>query len=128
MRFAVLHHDHLFAHWDLLLEAPDGCWTWRLLDSPDKAFVLRAERIANHRPFYLDYEGPVSGNRGSVFQSDAGAWVWITATDSRVMGWATGRHWCGRIVLSADSAGSWLLTYQPVEKKGEEPVEHRPSE
>lgn len=116
MRFAVLHHNHPFSHWDLLLETPSGCWTWRLLDSPEAAQVLRAERIADHRPFYLDYEGPVSGDRGSVAQYDAGTWIWVTATASRVTGFADGRQWHGRVILSADSAGPWRLEYQPMEK------------
>jgi hypothetical protein len=30
------------------------------------------ERLPDHRPLYLDYEGPVSGNRGSVRREAAG--------------------------------------------------------
>ncbi|MCZ6834507.1 MAG: hypothetical protein O7G85_01920, partial [Planctomycetota bacterium] len=29
---------------------------------------LEAIRLAEHRPAYLDYEGPISGNRGIVTQ------------------------------------------------------------
>src|SRR5262245_43439326 len=28
--------------------------------------VVAAQRLDDHRPAYLDYEGPVSGNRGKV--------------------------------------------------------------
>ncbi len=125
MRFAVLRHDHSVLHWDLLLEAPQGCWTWRLLDAPDTAGPIRAERIADHRPFYLDYEGPVSGDRGVVTQWDAGTFVWITATDHHVAGLVAGRYWDGRIILSADSAGAWHLRYLPQEKSVLDPATHR---
>lgn len=115
MRFAVLAHDFPFRHWDLLLEAPQGCWTWRLLDPPETAGVIRAERIADHRPLYLDYEGPVSGDRGVVMQLDAGEFIWLTATESVVAGIVRGRHWRGRLVISAESAGAWRLRYRPTE-------------
>ena len=43
--------------------------TFRLegrLDELGGGQCLRAERIADHRPRYLRYEGPISGDRGSV--------------------------------------------------------------
>ena len=70
VRFAVLTHDHPAPHFDLLIEAGDVCRTWRLdvlpLDSP------AATPIADHRTHYLTYEGPVSGDRGTVARWDAG--------------------------------------------------------
>ncbi len=128
MRFAVLHHNHPFIHWDLLLETPALCWTWRLLDAPQTTGCLRAERIADHRPFYLDYEGPVSGDRGTVAQWDAGTWIWTTASPIRVMGLVSGRHWRGRITLSADFAGIWRLEYEPAEKNPLEGNPFRPAD
>lgn len=107
MRFAVLHHDHPFPHWDLLLETPGLCWTWRLLDAPDSPGPIRAERIADHRAWYLTYSGAVSGNRGTVTPWDAGRFIWLTATENRVVGLVTGLRWRGGIELSADSAGLW---------------------
>lgn len=122
MRFAVLHHDHPSIHWDLLLETAAGCWTWRLSESPLTAQVISAERIADHRPLYLDYEGPVSGNRGVVSQVDVGKWVWITATPTKVSGLAVGRHWEGRVALEAESADSWQLQFFPAEKRESTPT------
>lgn len=40
--------------------------TFRLQYRPDAAEVLDAERLEDHRRRYLEYEGPVSGNRGEV--------------------------------------------------------------
>ena len=73
-RFAILTHDSPFFHWDLLLEAGDVAWTWRLLDEPGPDRTVRVERIGDHRLLYLDYEGPVSGGRGQVARWDAGTY------------------------------------------------------
>ena len=65
-RFAILRHDHPFLHWDLLLEAGPVALTWRLLRPPLQRELIAAESLPDHRLLYLDYEGPVSGNRGCV--------------------------------------------------------------
>ena len=65
-RFAILRHDHPFLHWDLLLEAGPVALTWRLLRPPLQRELIAAESLPDHRLLYLDYEGPVSGDRGSV--------------------------------------------------------------
>lgn len=59
------------AHLDWMIERRDGTFgliTFRLqlgidLSAPGR---FRAERIGDHRRDYLEYEGPVSGGRGSV--------------------------------------------------------------
>ncbi len=65
-RFVILLHDHPFRHWDLLIEKDDCAETWRLMRKPCLNEPIYAEPIADHRLMYLDYEGPVSGNRGQV--------------------------------------------------------------
>lgn len=57
------------SHFDWLTETdPDGpLLSFRLQDRPDRPTrSFRAQRLPDHRPAYLDYEGPVSGNRGEV--------------------------------------------------------------
>ncbi len=76
-RFAILHHDWPTPHWDLLLEDGDALLSWRLLAEPKLGTSIPAERTADHRRLYLDYEGPVSGGRGSVTRWDAGTFDWI---------------------------------------------------
>ena len=66
-RFVILEHDYPVQHWDLMLEAGDVLRTWRLIAPPDKTQAVAAESLGDHRLAYLDYEGPVSGNRGSWF-------------------------------------------------------------
>ena len=72
LRFAVLEHDFPHVHWDFLLEAGDHLRSWRLEEQPALGRAIRAEAIANHRLLYLDFEGPVSGGRGSVRRLDGG--------------------------------------------------------
>lgn len=45
---------------------------------------LAIERIANHRLLYLDYEGPVSGNRGQVTRWDSGNYLITGATEAEL--------------------------------------------
>ena len=75
-RFVILEHDWPARHWDLLLEAGAVLRAWRLLAEPGPAAAVPAEPNADHRPAYLDYEGPVSGGRGTVSRWDAGTFTW----------------------------------------------------
>jgi hypothetical protein len=74
-RFVILRHDDPHLHWDFLLEANNVAVTWRLLQQPEASVVVSAVRIAEHRLFYLDYEGPVSGNRGTVARLHSGRYT-----------------------------------------------------
>ncbi len=74
-RFVILHHRlDDGEHWDLMLEHGDILLTWQLLREPVDASSLPipARRIGAHRKAYLEYEGPVSGGRGTVRRVDAG--------------------------------------------------------
>lgn len=74
-RFVILEHDHPELHWDFMLEAGDVLKTWRLARMPAQAGEsIPALRLGDHRLAYLDYEGPVSGNRGEVQRRAAGTY------------------------------------------------------
>ena len=79
-RFVILKHDSPFVHWDFMLQRGDVLATWRLLAVPELKAWLPAERLADHRTDYLDYEGPVSGNRGTVKRVMAGHYQDQSAT------------------------------------------------
>lgn len=70
LRYAVLRHDGVDRpHFDLLFEtAPgSGLATWRSETWPiDEVTPLL--RLKDHRRLYLDYEGPVAGDRGWVLR------------------------------------------------------------
>jgi hypothetical protein len=75
MRFVILEHDHPTLHWDLMLDAGDALQTWRLDAPPISGGIIEATQLGDHRRDYLDYEGPVSGNRGHVKRWDAGEYA-----------------------------------------------------
>lgn len=85
-RFVVLTHDHPFLHWDLMLDVEESAElkTWRLLAEPLTTESIGAEVLPDHRRKYLDYEGPVSGNRGTVKQWDAGTFELIGDSEDEV--------------------------------------------
>ena len=71
-RFVVLEHDWNGVHWDLMIEVGTAFRTWRL-EAPIVAGAdVPAIRLADHRLDYWDYEGPVSGDRGTVRRLDRG--------------------------------------------------------
>jgi hypothetical protein len=104
-RFTVLEHDWPMLHWDLFLEAGTVLRAWRLLTEPAPGRSVSVEVGANHRLLYLDYEGPVSGGRGSVRRLDAGSFTWVTDGTERVEVELRGTLFNGRCVISPDAAG-----------------------
>lgn len=75
-RFVILSHDWPSPHLDFLLEAGPVLRAWRLLGEPAPGTDVPAEPNFDHRFVYLDYEGPLSGGRGSVARWDAGDFAW----------------------------------------------------
>jgi len=57
-----------------MLESGDVLLTWQLKREPrhSEDLPIEAHRIADHRKAYLDYEGPISGDRGHVSRVDRG--------------------------------------------------------
>ena len=98
-RFVILEHDWPMLHWDFLLEAGPVLRAWRLLAEPLSAFAVPAEANFDHRLLYLDYEGPVSGNRGTVTRWDAGTFDWIADGAERVVVELRGTKLTGRWAL-----------------------------
>ncbi len=73
MRYVVLHHEQVATpHYDLMFEKPDG----RLKTFRAECWPVRGEaellELTDHRAAYLDYEGPISGGRGSVRRIESG--------------------------------------------------------
>jgi hypothetical protein len=77
-RFVLLEHDHPELHWDFMLEHEGVLKTWRLASMPSRAGEsIPAVPLGDHRIAYLDYEGPVSGDRGNVKRCAAGTYELI---------------------------------------------------
>ncbi|MDR1964032.1 MAG: hypothetical protein LBQ50_09665 [Planctomycetaceae bacterium] len=76
-RFVVLLHEHPDGdHWDLMLETEPALTTWAVPPQPLPlhSFECRVKKLPDHRRDYLDYEGPVSQNRGFVRRLDSGTY------------------------------------------------------
>ena len=79
LRYVVLRHEGIpDPHYDLMLEtSPAGnlvtwrCAVWPLVDRTPLV------PLGEHRRAYLDYEGPVSRNRGDVRRVASGTFHWL---------------------------------------------------
>jgi hypothetical protein len=75
-RFVILAHTvNGLTHFDLMLDVGEVLLTYQLVRWPLAAGEsCAAPRIGDHRRAYLEYEGEVSGGRGSVKRVQAGTW------------------------------------------------------
>ncbi len=84
-RCVILLHQIINAnHWDLMLEVQNALWTWRLDQLPAINHTVLGERITDHRIHYLDYEGPVANNRGTVKRVRTGHYRWEPKSKNRL--------------------------------------------
>jgi hypothetical protein len=81
-RFVILEHDWPEKHWDFMLEAGPVLETWKLPSAPKPGVTFPTKKSFDHRLMYLDYEGPISGGRGSVTRWDAGTYMLILGDES----------------------------------------------
>jgi hypothetical protein len=112
-RFVILEHDHPTLHWDLMLEVGERLRTWRLATAPDSAKVIPAEAIGDHRLLYLEYEGPVSGNRGRVRRWEAGNYITEEESADRLTVTLAGDRVRGKAVLRKGNGVDWSFEWQP---------------
>jgi hypothetical protein len=109
-RYVVLEHDHPHRHWDLMLEAGEVLRTWRLSEPPRAGAAVPAEPSFDHRPLYLDYEGPISGGRGCVVRWDAGTFTAEGETAGRLVVRLDGERLRGTGVLARGDTGGWTFS------------------
>ncbi len=81
-RFVILHHHTPQSyvrptHWDLMLEDGEQLLTWALAAMPQAGCDTDAEQLGNHRLEYLDIEGRLSGDRGTVQRVAEGEFEWL---------------------------------------------------
>jgi DNA polymerase ligase (LigD)-like protein len=118
-RYVILIHDFPFVHWDLLVEQGETLRSWRLLESPARWILattppaLPAESIPDHRLAYLDFEGPVSGERGRVARWDAGKFERIEQTDDHVRLRLHGEQLCGELTIDrTENSPLWTAGFR----------------
>ena len=113
-RFAVLRHESPQGlHWDLLLQMGQELKTWALPRPPESGVEMACEALPDHRPVYLDYEGPVSGDRGTVARWDQGTYRLQHESDSELVVELAGQRLIGRAVLSRapEDPQRWRFTF-----------------
>ncbi len=66
-----------------MLEQGRALQTWALASAPKRGRRVNARSLPDHRLMYLDYEGPISGDRGYVTRWDCGTYV----VAERDIGW-----------------------------------------
>jgi hypothetical protein len=115
-RFVILTHDWPFLHWDLMLEADAALRTWRLLEEPGPGRSVPAEPLPDHRRAYLDYEGPVSGDRGTVARWDAGEFTWTEEADRALRLHLHGTRLSGPVIIRSVSPERATVTFVPGER------------
>ena len=77
-----------------------------------------ALRIADHRAAYLEYEGPVSGDRGEVRRESSGAIVAANRCDKPSPGWRLAIAWhpaaspadAQHLLLVHEKGDDWRVT------------------
>ncbi|MCG8586153.1 MAG: hypothetical protein MI757_15705 [Pirellulales bacterium] len=118
-RFVILLHecppDYVRAtHYDLMLEQAGALHTWAMESLPNERDVVKAEKLADHRIAYLEYEGPLSDNRGTVTQWDSGEFEWLRDEPLRVEVLLDGRRLNGRLRIErTDPSHLWRVTFAP---------------
>ena len=114
----LLHTGYGPTHYDLMLSAGDALATWQLPAGPAGLAVgqaLPATRLADHRPAYLTYEGPLSGGRGHVRRVDRGTYQRLAGDEGHWLIRLAGEASRGRFELSRLDAAAdrWRLTRLP---------------
>ena len=76
-------------HYDLMLSPPGAglLWTWAIPANPmcqPLPLECEAERFPDHRRVYLDYQGPVLGDRGQVQQAAKGTFEVVVWSEQQV--------------------------------------------
>lgn len=119
-RYAILRHETPPGsprplHWDFLLEDAGTLLTWALAQQPAAGRPIAAEALANHRTAYLDYEGPVSGNRGTVTRWDSGTFQWRRRNSREIAVVLSGRVLSGEAALTRadDITERWQFILRP---------------
>lgn len=108
-QYVILEHDHPVLHWDFMLEWGGALRTWRLAEPPTTPGIpIAATPLADHRVLYLDYEGPVSGNRGWVKRWAAGEYDVLEDTESTLVVRLRGGKIAGQMKLDV-AAATWTL-------------------
>ena len=115
--FVLLEHDHPGLHYDFMLEWNGVLRTWRLDRIPAEPAAFHVSSLSDHRLVYLDYEGPVSGNRGTVSQIDRGKFQVLSESETTLEIRLLGTRIHGTAILHSlactGSQTDWNFAWSP---------------
>jgi hypothetical protein len=118
--YVVLRHDPPnvnsgAVHWDFMIEDGPALRTWALEEEPSPARSIHATALPNHRLIYLDYEGPISGDRGTVLRWDAGDFEILAKTPTEMELQLGGGRSAGSVRICQDVADPqrWTFVFSP---------------
>jgi hypothetical protein len=106
-RFVLLEHDWPARHWDLMLEYGSVLRSWRLAAPPRQGERFAAVAVFDHRLLYLDYEGPISGDRGRVVRWDRGTFAEQARDERQFVVRLQGERLCGTLRLRHEEGDTW---------------------
>ncbi|MBS0210667.1 MAG: hypothetical protein JSS27_17125 [Planctomycetes bacterium] len=119
-RFVVLRHELPASsgrpsHWDLMFEVGGVLRTWAIETLPDVVVPAPVTALPDHRLVYLEYEGPVSDDRGSVIRWDAGQYEVIADEANHFAARLICQKLLGKVELTraAADATHWTWHYRP---------------
>ncbi len=113
-RFVLLRHTcpteyQKPSHWDFMLEQEGQLQTWELrvlpllwaqaLGAPGAVEAVPAIRLPDHRLEFLEYEGPLTGGRGTVHRCDWGDYQLLRQEESIVEFFLSGKTILGNAKL-----------------------------
>jgi hypothetical protein len=107
-RFVVLLHEMSpgsgrETHFDFMLEHQGVLRTWALENLPHGQQAVMGQRLADHRLAYLDYQGEVSGARGTVTRVDAGNYETTCEGGEAIIIRLHGQKLIGTLTLTRDT-------------------------
>lgn len=99
-----------------MLENQATLRTFRLSQPPDTPGPIQTTPLQDHRIDYLEYEGPVSGNRGTVERWDRGEYELLEEEAGRLSIRFSGERLNGTAILSQlDEEWEFLLEALPTD-------------
>lgn len=131
LRYVVLKHrlptprsaaesdslDQRGDHFDWMFETEAGLLTWATERMPaiDRETLIDALSLPLHRHAYLDYEGPISRDRGTVSRVESGVYVARAKLPDRLeVDFLGHRSGCGTFYRTCDGdSSSWRFGFLP---------------
>jgi len=112
--YVVLKHDSPDGvHFDFMLQVGEVLRTWALPQPPIAGAEMVGRALPDHRLKYLEYEGPISGNRGSVVRRDGGDYRLLQEGKSEMTVELSGEKFTGRALLRrlSEESDQWQFTF-----------------